>query len=92
MADGPPDWLDELEDSQPDPTPGTAAPSAKPVGRPMPTPPGASAPSEPARRPGRPAEAPPGGGSGAVPLNDDPALRLTVELFNGRVVANAEDG
>jgi hypothetical protein len=85
MADAPPDWLDELEDSQPDPTPGTAVPPARPVGRPMPTPP------EPARRPGRAAEAPPAGAPGAPPLNDDPALRLAVELFNGRVVANAED-
>jgi DNA polymerase-3 subunit gamma/tau len=89
MSDGPPDWLDELEDSQPDPTPGTAAAPTRPVGRPMPTPPAASA--EPARRPGRAAEAPPAGAPGAAPMNDDPALRLAVELFNGRVVANAEE-
>jgi DNA polymerase-3 subunit gamma/tau len=91
MADGPPDWLDELEDSQPDPTPGMAAVPARPVGRPMPTLPAAPAPADPARRPGRAAEAPPAGAPGAAPMNDDPALRLAVELFNGRVVANAED-
>jgi DNA polymerase-3 subunit gamma/tau len=92
LADAPPDWLDELEDSQPDPTPGAAAAApapSRPVGRPMPTPPSAS---EPARRPGRAAEAPPAGAPGATPMSDDPALRLAVELFNGRVVANAEDG
>jgi DNA polymerase-3 subunit gamma/tau len=76
MPDGPPAWLDELEASRPDPEPGEATgPSA-----------GLAAP----RRAAKPAEARPVASSDG-PVLEDPALKLAVELFNGRVVAAPEE-
>jgi hypothetical protein len=73
--EAPPAWLDELEASRPDPEPGAPA-VAKPASV------GAKA-----ANPGEPkSEA--AVSDGAI---DDPAIKLAVDLFNGRVVAAPDE-
>jgi hypothetical protein len=66
MPDGPPDWLEDLEASRPEPD------GADPA---------ASSPAKP--------KAAPADGAGAA--IEDSAVKLAVDLFNGRVVTASEE-
>lgn len=76
--DAPPAWLDELEDSRPDPEPGAPL-SERPA-------PAAARPAESAK----PKAAKPAADAALDAAGEDPAIKLAVDLFNGRVVASDE--
>ena len=89
LPEEPPAWLDDFEDSRPpDVRPDEAQASARPpatASRPAPVMPGGGSGQAPVMPVG-------GGAGGGAPTggSDDQTLRLTVELFNGRVVTPLE--